>query len=119
MRQLLIQVPHGHGKDVLDIARSYGGINLIQFQGTGSDGLLDAVFIHISNGKVEELLANLQRLPKLHITLIPRGVIALQPPPSEAPQQVKNVEERSPIEVFLSGLQSVGSWKGFLILRTV
>lgn len=41
-------------------------------------------------------------------------MIALSPPASEAPQQVKNVEERSPIEIFLGGLQSVGSWRGFL-----
>ncbi len=40
--------------------------------------------------------------------------MALKPPASEAAQQVKDVEHRSPIEVFLSGLQSVGSWKGFL-----
>ncbi len=40
--------------------------------------------------------------------------MALQPPPEEAPQQVTNVELRSPIEIFLAGLQSVGSWKGFL-----
>ncbi|MBO3464385.1 DUF389 domain-containing protein [Aetokthonos hydrillicola Thurmond2011] len=114
MRQLLIQVPRGHGKDVLDIAKSHHGTNVMEFQATGSDGPLDAVFIYISNGKVEELLGDLQALPKLNIILIPRGVIALQPPPSEAAQQVTNVEERSPIEVFLSGLQSVGSWKGFL-----
>lgn len=114
MRQLLIQVPRGHGKDVLDIAKSHDGSNLAQFEATGSDGPIDVAIIHVSNRKVEELLGDLQSLPKLHITLIPRGVMALQPPPDQAAQQVKNVDERSPIEVFLGGLQSVGSWKGFL-----
>lgn len=114
MRQLLIQVPRGHGKDVLDIAKSHDGSNLAHFEATGSDGPIDVAIIHVSNGKVEELLGDLQSLPKLHITLIPRGVMALQPPPAQAAQQVKNVDERSPIEVFLGGLQSVGSWKGFL-----
>lgn len=114
MRQLLIQVPRGHGKDVLDIAKSHDGSNLAQFEATGSDGPIDVAIIHVSNRKVEELLGDLQSLPKLHITLIPRGVMALQPPPDQAAQQVLNVDERSPIEVFLGGLQSVGSWKGFL-----
>jgi hypothetical protein len=70
--------------------------------------------VHISNREVEGFLEQLQDLPKVHITLIPTGVMALQPPASEAAQQVVNVEERSPIEIFLSGLQSVGSWRGFL-----
>ncbi|MGC1394392.1 MAG: DUF389 domain-containing protein, partial [Coleofasciculaceae cyanobacterium] len=66
------------------------------------------------NQKVEEFLDKLEALPDLHITLNPRGVIALEPPANEAPQQVTNVQPRSPIEIFLAGLQSVGSWKGFL-----
>ena len=114
MRQLLIQVPSGHGKDVLDIAKNYDGANLAKFEATGSDGAIDLVIVHVSNGKVEGLIGDLEKLPNLHITLIPRGVIALQPPPGEAPQQVRNVETRSPLEVFLAGLQSIGSWKGFL-----
>jgi len=114
MRQLMIQVPRGHGKDVLNIAKSHQGSNLAQFEVTGSDEPTDFVIVHVSNRKVEKLLADLERIPNLQVTLIPRGVMALQPPANEAPQQVKNVEERSPIEVFLSGLQAVGSWKGFL-----
>jgi uncharacterized hydrophobic protein (TIGR00341 family) len=59
-------------------------------------------------------LGELEDLPELHVTLIPRGVMPLQPPANEAPEQVTSVEPRSPIEIFLAGLQSVGSWKGFL-----
>lgn len=114
MRQLIIQVPQGHGKAVLDIANSHNGANLAQLAAKGSDEAIDVVIVHISNREVEGFLEQLEDLPKVHITLIPTGVMALQPPASEAPQQVVNVEERSPIEIFLSGLQSVGSWRGFL-----
>ncbi len=38
----------------------------------------------------------------------------LQPPVAEIPNEVMDVQSRSPIEVFLAGLQSVGAWKGFL-----
>lgn len=48
------------------------------------------------------------------MTLLPSGVMALHPPSEQAAEQVTQVEFRSPVEVFLSGLQSVGSWKGFL-----
>ncbi|MEG4107910.1 DUF389 domain-containing protein [Microcoleus sp. S13_C5] len=114
MRQLLVQVPRGCGKNVLDIAKACDGTNLVHFEATGREKPLDVVIVYVPNQKVEELLGELESLPELHVTLIPRGVIALEPPASEAPQQVKNVEPRSPIEIFLAGLQSVGSWKGFL-----
>ena len=114
MRQLFVQVPRGCGKNVLDIAKACDGVNLVHFEATGSEKPLDVVIVHVPNPKVEELLGELESIPELQVTLIPRGVIALEPPASEAPQQVKNVEARSPIEIFLAGLQSVGSWKGFL-----
>jgi uncharacterized hydrophobic protein (TIGR00271 family) len=114
MRQLIIQVPRGEGKKVLDIAQSHEGVNLAQFEATSTEESIDLVLIHVSNRQVEKLFADLDKIPRVRITLLPRGVIALRPPESEAPQQVKNVEERSPIEIFLGGLQSVGSWRGFL-----
>ncbi|GAX45883.1 hypothetical protein NIES4075_69040 [Tolypothrix sp. NIES-4075] len=113
MRQLIIQVPRGNGKAVIDIAKSHNGSNLARFEGNAEEPI-DVVIVHVSNREVGKVLEELQDLPKVHITLIPTGVIALQPPASEAPQQVVDVEERSPIEIFLSGLQSVGSWQGFL-----
>ncbi|MCC5604585.1 DUF389 domain-containing protein [Nostoc favosum] len=113
MRQLIIQVPRGNGKAVIDIAKSHNGINLARFEGNAEEPI-DVVIIHLSNREVGKVLEKLQDLPKVQITLIPTGVMTLQPPASEAPQQVVDVEERSPIEIFLSGLQSVGSWRGFL-----
>ncbi len=114
MRQLLVQVPRGHGFAVLDIAQQFDSVNVAQIEASGRDGELDLVLVHVSNRAVEGLLHALQELPELNVTLIPRGVITLQPPSEEAPQQVTDVEARSPIEIFLGGLQSVGSWKGFL-----
>jgi uncharacterized hydrophobic protein (TIGR00271 family) len=114
MRQLMIQAPSGRGKEVIETARSHGGVNLIRFEAASPAHPVDVVMIYISNHKVEKLLGDLEAIPDLHINLNPRGVMALQPPPSEAPEQVTQVQERSPIEVFLAGLQSVGSWSGFL-----
>ncbi|MDY6781383.1 MAG: TIGR00341 family protein [Cyanobacteriota bacterium] len=114
MRQLLVRVPRGGGKQVLEIAEAHGGANLMQFEANTSQNPVDAVVVHIPNEKVEDLLAQLENIPDLHITINPRGVMALRPPSSEAAEQVTQVQERSPIEVFLGGLQSVGSWRGFL-----
>ncbi|MBE9182488.1 DUF389 domain-containing protein [Oculatella sp. LEGE 06141] len=114
MRQLLIQVPQGHGKEVLDIAQSLGGSNLAFLEAKGIDNPVDVVIVHLSNRRVEDLMQALEGFPNVQIALNPRGIMALQPPASEAANQVTDVKARSPIEVFLSGLQSVGSWKGFL-----
>ncbi|MGB3203332.1 MAG: DUF389 domain-containing protein [Nodosilinea sp.] len=113
MRQLLIQVPHGCGKTVLQTAKECHGTNLAQWQ-TSGDNPQDMVLVHVSNQQVETLLRTLQDLPDFKVTLIPMGVMALHPPAQQVAQQVTQVEERSPIEIFLAGLQSVGSWKGFL-----
>ena len=61
MRQLLIQVPRGKGKEILEIAQKYDGANLAQFQATGSDGAIDLAIIHVSNSKVEGLLGEIGR----------------------------------------------------------
>ena len=114
MRQLLVQVPQGHGETVFRTAQAYEGANLTCFEAIGTKGPVDSIIVHLSNRKIEPFLADLEDIPNLHVTLIPQGVMALQPPPAEAPEQVTDVQELSPIEVFLAGLQSVGTWRGFL-----
>ncbi|MBE9146463.1 DUF389 domain-containing protein [Planktothrix mougeotii] len=114
MRQLLVQVPRGWGKTVLDIAQDSKGTNLVQFEAYSDDQPIDVVIVHVSNQKVGKLLDQLEQIDNLHISMFPHGVIALKPPAWETAQQVTNVQERSPIEVFIGGLQSIGSWRGFL-----
>lgn len=114
MRQIIVSVPRGRGTQALEIAQAQAGVNLAQFEAKDADGPVDLVLIHVSNKKVEALVAQLETLPDLRLTLLPSAVMALYPPPNSAPDQIKEVQERSPIEIFLAGLQSVGSWRGFL-----
>ncbi|MGV0028707.1 TIGR00341 family protein [Phormidesmis priestleyi] len=119
MRQLIIQVPQGQGESVLQIAKSCDAVNVSMMEAQSAEQTIDLMIVHVSNRQVEDLLAKLEQLSEVHITLLPSGVIALRPPASEAPQQVTNVTSRSPIEIFLSGLQSVGSWRSFLAYAAV
>lgn len=114
MRQLLIQVPRGQGDKVLDMAKAHQGMNLARFEASDTEGQLDFVIAYVPNRQVEGFLEALDTLPDLHVTLVPRGMMPLQSPSSEAPEQVKEVQLRSPLEIFLAGLQSIGSWRGFL-----
>lgn len=119
MRQLIIQVPRDCGKKVFDLATTHQGVNLSQTEAMSGEDAVDLVTVHLPNRAVEEFLEQIQDLPNVHITLLPSGVIALRPPADKAPEQVKQVQVRSPIEIFLSGLQSVGSWTGFLSYAAV
>jgi hypothetical protein len=40
MRQLIVQVPRGQGKEVLDIVKSLNGVNLAQLEAKGDRQLL-------------------------------------------------------------------------------
>ncbi|MGB7439584.1 MAG: DUF389 domain-containing protein [Coleofasciculaceae cyanobacterium] len=114
MRQLLVQVPQGQGKAVLEIAKAHEGANLAKLEANDGEEPIDLIIINVPNGKVEDLLGRLEQIPQLHITLNPRGIMPLQPPSQKAAEQITDVTDRSSIEVFLASLQSVGSWKGFL-----
>ncbi len=114
MRQLVVQSPRGRGPDVLAQAQSLGGRNLACWQASSPGGPTDVALIHIANDDVERLLAGLESAPDCQITLIPRGNLVLTPPSDQASEQVTDAALRSPVEIFLAGLQSVGSWKGFI-----
>lgn len=114
MRQLLIHVPHGQGSTVVEIARRHGGEHLAWVEASGGDEPLDLVVAHVANREMEGMLAELEPIPDLHVALLPVGAILLQPPASELASTATEVSALSPIEVYLSGLQSAGSWRGFL-----
>ncbi|HEV7267001.1 MAG TPA: DUF389 domain-containing protein [Falsiroseomonas sp.] len=114
MRQMTVRVPRGHGEQVLATAARHGGANMARLAAEDEEGEADLVLVSLPNSQVGLLLDALESVPDLHVTLAPQGVITLRPPAAEAPDQVTDVGPRSPIEVFLGGLQSVGSWTGFL-----
>lgn len=114
MRQLLIEVQRGKGKTILSLAEKYQGTNLSQLEASTNRGSIDLIIAYLPNGRVESFLNELEDFTELHVTIVPRGVMPLEPPLSEIPDEVLDVQPRSPLEVFLSGLQSVGAWKGFV-----
>ena len=115
MRQILIEVKQGRGGEVLKLAKEkFEGANLTQIAAQSSRGEIDLVIAYIPNSQVEDFLGELEDFEELHATLIPRGVMPLKPPIDKIPANVIDVEPQSPLEIFLAGLQSVGSWNGFI-----
>lgn len=115
MRQLLIQVPEGHGQTVLEIAETHDALNVARFGASGPDGPIDVIIAHVSNSQVNPVIKQLDNeVSDFRLSMFPEPVIALRPPASHAPQQVTNLERLSPIEVYMASLQSIGSWWGML-----
>ncbi|MGI8893963.1 MAG: TIGR00341 family protein, partial [Bacteroidia bacterium] len=114
MRSLKVQISNGKGEEILKLANKLKAKNISLVKGRNSKGDLEIVSLSLSNNRVEEFIGEVTKLEGAEITLFPLGVMALYPPVDEAPEQFTDVQLRSPIEIFLSGLQSIGSWKGFI-----
>lgn len=114
MRPLTVQVSHGKGKIILEKAKQLEGKNLALVKGSDGESDVDLIYGTFSNSKVGDFISEISEFDEIKITLFPRGVMAMYPPNDQAPDQVMDIEPRSPIEIFLSGLQSIGSWKGFI-----
>ena len=114
MRQLLVEVPRGHGSQVLELASEYSSRNSVCVDASNDEGERDLAIVHLSNKDVGDLIKDLQSLSDAHITLVPHYVMPMHPPQATVADQIRHVTARSPIEVWLNGIQSVGSWTGFL-----
>jgi uncharacterized membrane protein len=115
MRLLIVQVPRGDGGKVLETVRRHNGTNSGAFSSTDIDGnAIDQVIVHLPNNQVGPFMASLDPVPDVRAALLPSGIVTFQPPAEEIANQAVDVTPRSPFEIFVSGLQSIGSWKGFL-----
>ncbi|HSJ56177.1 MAG TPA: DUF389 domain-containing protein [Anaerolineae bacterium] len=115
MRHLQVRVARGQGGQVVEIAQNHDVVDVICWEATSSDEAnLDVVAIQAENRAVGSILNELEDLPRMSATLYPHEILAFEPPARRAPSKLKNLENRSPLEILLNSLQSVGSWGSFL-----
>lgn len=110
MRTLTVKVPFGKGEWVKETAEHLNGKNISIVQAdTG-----ELITVSLSNEHVNGFIQQISEIEEIEITLVPHGIVALYPPRNEAPDQVTDVTFRSPFEVLMGGLQSVGSKFGLM-----
>lgn len=116
MRQVIVRVPRGHGDAVLEAAARYKAVNASRWEALGGedDDRYEMVMVHLANERVGPFADDIEALPDVHFSLLDAGALALRPPADEVAGQTQDVTPRSPFEVYLAGLQSIGAWKGFL-----
>ena len=120
MRQLTIVVPTGYGKQVLKMAADCDSYSQTMGSAQNLGGTLDQVTVLLPNRRVGNLLAALEeQLPSAEVSLSPSAVLYLQLPSDDIPQEMSDVQPRSSLEVFLQGVQSIGSWPSFLTYAAI
>lgn len=110
MRQLILKLPKGNKEQVLDAVKEFNGKNTIVLPNDGHE----IFYVYLPNESVNDFLKRIDEVEEPEVTLIPRGVISMYPPASEAPDQVADVQPKSSLEIYLGGIQSVGSIFGLI-----
>lgn len=111
MRQLRLTVPAEGAGDADGLLERHGASAVRRWD--LADGAT-CVELVLTNHAVGGFLEQVAELGDVTITMAPQSVLALAPGREEAPEDLVDVEALSAQEVFLGGLQSVGSWIGFL-----
>ena len=114
MRQLALIVRSGEVDGTLDAAQKHGLTLFAQVDARERDEARQMLILEAPNERIEDFLADVENTSGLRALFAPQGIISLRPPASEPESQMLDIQPRSPLEVFLGALQSIGSWPGFL-----
>jgi uncharacterized membrane protein len=93
--------------------------NVSQLDVGRGDERYDFVIAYMRNDTLGDLLSKLEPLSDLEVVFLPDEVIAFKPPISQAVQDIRNVAPRSPMEIYLGGLRSIGTWRSFLTYAAI
>lgn len=111
MRQLRLTIPADAAGDADVLLDRHGADAVRRWDLDDGDRCVELM---LTNGAVGGFLDEVGSLGDVTITMAPQSVLALAPGYDEAPQDLVDVDALSAQEVYLGGLQSVGSWIGFL-----
>lgn len=114
MRELTIIIPPSELNKVERAVHDNRGTILAEADARRDGQQRIEVRCTIPNASIEGFFADVENVDGLYATFPPRGVLSLEPPADKPEDQVTDVQPLSPLEIYLSGLQSIGSWKSFL-----
>jgi uncharacterized membrane protein len=122
MRQLQVRARREHVGRIVELAREHESLSASVLDAAISDeaGRLEGgwvmVLLHLPNHRVGRFVDALgSELDDALFVLLPDGTLPLQTPLHEIERRVRDVSRISTLELVLSSLQSVGSWKGMLL----
>lgn len=111
MRQVTVQVPRGETSRILDAARRHDASQVTSVEAADERGApVQLIVLHIGNRKFGNFVDDTADVPELRLSAHPAGLLSFRPPAKEISDEAADVSPRSPIEIFVSGLQANGSW---------
>lgn len=111
MRQLRLTAPEQVRDELDGLVRRHDARGVRIWPLEGADICVE---VSLTNRSIGGFLDDVDELGDVTVTMAPQSVLTLDPDRQEAPEALVDVEPLSPQEVYLAGLQSVGSWIGFL-----
>ena len=115
MRQLQLRLDSARTDEALRIAEEHGAlVNTVLPANRGDEDVL--ILLTLPNDRVGAFVGAIEeRIGQAAFVLIPFGALPLQTPLGDIEAEVEDVSALSPIELVLSSLQSIGSWRGMLL----
>lgn len=114
MRQLSLNVRATETEPVLRAAEISGLTLFAQVETLDDSEERRMLIFEAPNAQIEDFLRRIESAETLRAIFAPQGIISLRPPASEPERQMLDIQARSPLEVFLGALQSIGSWPGLI-----
>lgn len=114
MRQLALTVDPNQTEAVINSAKQHEIKLFAQVDAHEGGEPRQMLIFEAPNAKIEGFISTIEQHDGLRAIFAPQGIISLRPPASEPEDQMIDIQPRSPLEVFLGGLQSIGSWPSFL-----
>ncbi len=117
MRQLQVLIPPDDAEEVLRLAEEHSDTAPVSVEARRADGSPGALVVaQIPNHRVGDFVEAVEDLaPEAAFTLLPRGTLPFGTPLSSVQEALRSVTRLSTLELTLSALQSVGSWKSMLL----
>jgi uncharacterized membrane protein len=116
MRQMHVQVRPDRAERVLQLGKEHEAFSPAAVQALRENGeTWSTVFLNLPNDRVGAFVeAVSDEVEDAQFVVFPYGALPVQTPLSQVHARVRAVAPRSTLELVLSSLQSVGSWKGML-----
>ena len=114
MRQIALTVPTEASARVAEAAGQAGASIFAEINAHRGDDPCRLFILEVPNARVEDLFGALENIEPVRASFLPAGILSLRSPSSEPETAMLDIQPRSPLEIFLGALQSIGSWSGFL-----
>jgi uncharacterized hydrophobic protein (TIGR00271 family) len=110
MRQVILESELTDKESILNAIDAHGGTNTVILNENDSVSILT----FLPNNKLNDVLNDLSQMDQLKVSVQSSGALAMYPPQSDVPEKAVDVAPKSSFEIYLNGIQSVGSKFGLV-----